>query len=296
MKVCVFLFRTVTVCTDATDKSETSSAVWLKSNEEQEVLRNWIGISSQETWVINKQTYLLATSPLVNSVPTYGWSNPSLSLTVLRGAGDPNARSPGYVRYPEGVFEVSGLLGPQKPQRGGLQRPQFDERAGIDEVQIADGLLRIDFVLQHFHHVPLAHYLKSIGPALMDLLRSRSVDALWRVRNRFNRSANRDFDNRISQRGAGKHRVRTRPVNYFAEMGIETWIILNALFVQSLIAGNYRRRKYMKRLTGNYEIYAQRSACWMGKFQYDCIVRSRIRFWPVYRVWRVYLSSWNLLQ
>lgn len=98
-------------------------------------------------------------------------------FTILHRGGDPKARLPGYVRYPESVLEVADLLGPQQPQRGEvlgrvLDRSQLDDRAGIDLVR-AVGLRWIDFVLQHLDHVPLAHYLKSIRTQ-MDLLRSRA--------------------------------------------------------------------------------------------------------------------------
>lgn len=95
----------------------------------------------------------------------------------MHRGGNPKARLPGYVRYPESVLEVADLLGPQQPQRGEvlgrvLDRSQLDDRAGIDLVR-AVGLRWIDFVLQHLDHVPLAHYLKSIRTQ-MDLLRSRA--------------------------------------------------------------------------------------------------------------------------
>ncbi|KZC13527.1 hypothetical protein WN55_05079 [Dufourea novaeangliae] len=85
-------------------------------------------------------------------------------LPVSRGSEsrDPDARFPGYVRYPEGVLEVTSLLGPQKPQRRVLEGPQLDNRTGVDDVRSAYWFLGIAFMLQHFHHVPLAHYLKSI--------------------------------------------------------------------------------------------------------------------------------------
>ena len=99
-------------------------------------------------------------------------------VTILQRVGDPESRLPGDIRYPEGVLEIAGVLGPQQPQRREelgrvLDTSQVHDRARIDDDRSAGGLGRVDFVLQHLHHVPLAHYLKSI-PTQMDLLRSRA--------------------------------------------------------------------------------------------------------------------------